>query len=48
MYDALNREERRIAVHLRAAKTFTPPAMRLLADVLSGMQEALEASADWE
>jgi hypothetical protein len=48
MYDALNQQERRLAVHLRAAKTFTPPAMRLLADVLSGMQEALETSDDWD
>jgi transcriptional regulator with XRE-family HTH domain len=47
MYDALN-QERKLAVHLRAAKTFTPPAMRLLADLLSGMQEALETSDDWD
>ncbi len=46
MYGALQRQERRVAVHLRAAKTFTPPAMRLLADLLADMQEALEASAD--
>jgi transcriptional regulator with XRE-family HTH domain len=48
MYEALNQQERRLAVHLRAAKTFTPPAMRLLADLLSDMQEALETSADWD
>jgi transcriptional regulator with XRE-family HTH domain len=48
MYDALNQQERRLAVHLRAAKTFTPPAMRVLADVLSGMQEALETSDSWD
>lgn len=47
MYDALQQQERRLAVHLRAAKTFTPPAMRLLADLLADMQEALENSDDW-
>lgn len=46
MYGALQRQERRLVVHLRAAKTFTPPAMRLLADLLSDMQEALETSTD--
>jgi len=43
MYDSLRREDRRLAVHLRAAKTFTPPAMRLLSDLLLEMQESLEA-----
>lgn len=44
MYEALHQQERRLAVHLRAAKTFTPPAMRLLGDLLADMQEALETS----
>jgi transcriptional regulator with XRE-family HTH domain len=35
--------DRRLAVHLRAAKTFTPPALRLLTDLLDEMQSALEA-----
>jgi transcriptional regulator with XRE-family HTH domain len=46
MYDALQQQDRRLAVHLRAAKTFTPPAMRLLGDLLVDMQEALETSPD--
>ncbi len=46
MYDALQQQERRLALHLRAAKTFTPPAMRLLGDLLVDMQEALEISPD--
>ena len=46
MYDALQQQERRLAVHLRAAKTFTPAAMRALTDLLTDMQEALEASTD--
>lgn len=48
MYDALQQQERRLAVHLRAAKTFTPPAMRLLADLLADMQEELETSTHWD
>lgn len=48
MYEALHQQERRLAVHLRAAKTFTPPAMRLFADLLVEMQEALETSTDWD
>ncbi len=32
-----------LAVHLRAAKTFTPPALRLLTELLDEMQGALEA-----
>jgi transcriptional regulator with XRE-family HTH domain len=46
MYDALQQQDRRLAVHLRAARTFTPPAMRLLGDLLADMQEALETSPD--
>ena len=48
MYEALQQQERRLAIHLRAAKTFTPPAMRLFGDLLTDMQEALETSADWD
>lgn len=48
MYDALQQQERQFAVHLRAAKTFTPSAMRLLAALLADMQAALEGSAEWE
>lgn len=44
MYDTLRRQDRQLAVHLRAAKTFTPPAMRLLGDLLVDMQDALEAA----
>lgn len=49
MYEALQQQERRLAVHLRAAKTFTPPAMRLFTHLLAHMQEALdETSIDWD
>ncbi|MHB8394702.1 MAG: helix-turn-helix domain-containing protein [Candidatus Dormibacteria bacterium] len=44
MYETLQQQDRRLAVHLRAAKTFTPPAMRLLADLLGQMQERLESA----
>jgi transcriptional regulator with XRE-family HTH domain len=43
MYNSLRREDRQLAVHLRAAKTFTPPAMQLLDELLVEMQVALEA-----
>lgn len=43
LYDSLAMPERRLAVHLRAAKTFTPPALKLLTDVLEEMQVALES-----
>ena len=46
MYETLQRQDRRLAVHLRAAKTFTPPALRLLTEILGEMQEALDFSAD--
>jgi transcriptional regulator with XRE-family HTH domain len=48
MYDALQQQDGRLAVHLRAARTFTPPAMRMLGDLLVDMQEALETSSDWD
>jgi len=43
MYGKLASERPRLAVHMRSAKTFTPAAGALLADILSGMQTALEA-----
>ena len=46
MYEALQQQDRRLAVHLRAAKTFTPSAMRLLGDLLIDMQEDIETSLD--
>ena len=47
MYERLHQQERRLAVHLRAAKTFRPQAMRLMGDLLNEMQDALEASEAW-
>lgn len=44
LYDSLAVRERRLAVHLRAAKTFSPPAMRLLAELLDEMRVALDSS----
>ena len=46
MYESLQRQDRRLAVHLRAAKTFNPPALRLLTEILGEMQEALDGSGD--
>ena len=43
LYESLATPDRRLAVHLRAAKTFNPPALRLLIDILDEMQGALEA-----
>lgn len=42
MYNKLVSERQRLAVHMRSAKTFTPAAGALLADILSDMQAALE------
>jgi transcriptional regulator with XRE-family HTH domain len=43
LYESLASPKRgRLAVHLRAAKTFSPPALRLLTNVLDEMQVALE------
>jgi transcriptional regulator with XRE-family HTH domain len=41
LYDNLATSDRGLALHLRAAKTFTPPALRLLTDLLHDMQTAL-------
>lgn len=44
LYESLAVKERRLTVHLRAAKTFTPAAMRLFTELLDQMQEALDSS----
>lgn len=41
LYQSLAATDRRLAVHLRAAKTFTPPALNLLGDLLEEMQAAI-------
>lgn len=43
LYQSLAAPDRRLAVHLRAAKTFTPPALNLLADLLGEMQAAIDS-----
>jgi transcriptional regulator with XRE-family HTH domain len=43
MYNKLAAERPRLAVHMRSAKTFTPAAGALLAEILNDMQAALEA-----
>jgi transcriptional regulator with XRE-family HTH domain len=45
LYQSLAATDRRLAVHLRAAKTFSPPALRLLTDLLDDMQASLESGA---
>lgn len=45
MYRNLASERPRVAVHLRSARTFTPAAGVLLADILSDMQSALRSPA---
>ena len=42
MYTTLARREERVAVHLRAAKTFTPPALNALTSLLDDLQRGLE------
>lgn len=42
LYDSLATTDRRLNVHLRAAKTFSPPALRLLTELLDDMQLALD------
>jgi transcriptional regulator with XRE-family HTH domain len=42
LYQNLASPQWRTAVHLRAAKTFLPPALRLLTDILDDMQTALD------
>lgn len=45
LYENLVSPERRLAVHLRAAKTFSPAALRVLSGILDDMQAALEREA---
>ncbi len=45
LYLSLASADRRVAVHLRAAKTFSPPALRLLTDILDEMRSALESNS---
>jgi transcriptional regulator with XRE-family HTH domain len=42
LYQSLAATDRRLAVHMRAAKTFTPPALNLLGDLLEEMQAAIQ------
>lgn len=42
MYATLARRDERVAVHLRAAKTFTPPALNALTSILDDLQQGLE------
>jgi transcriptional regulator with XRE-family HTH domain len=44
LYQSLASTDRQLAVHLRAAKTFSPPALRLLTNILDEMQLALEGN----
>jgi len=44
LYESLAVRERRLAIHLRAAKTFVPAAMNLLADILDDIQMELDSS----
>jgi len=46
MYHRLVSERPQVAIHLRAAKTFTPAAGVLLAEILSDIQSGLLASPD--
>jgi transcriptional regulator with XRE-family HTH domain len=45
LYESLASTDRRLAVHLRAAKTFSLPALRLLTDLLDEMQAAVEGES---
>jgi transcriptional regulator with XRE-family HTH domain len=45
LYTSLASPNRNLAVHLRAAKTFSPPALRLLTDILDEMQGELDAGS---
>lgn len=42
MYTTLARRDQRVAVHLRAAKTFTPRALTTLTSLLDDLQQGLE------
>lgn len=41
LYQSLASTDQQLAVHLRTAKTFEPPALRLLTDLLGDIQAAL-------
>lgn len=43
LYGTLAVKDREVTVHLRAAKTFTPEAARLLGEILTEIQNALES-----
>ena len=45
MYHRLVGEQPTLSLHLRSAKTFTPGASTLLADILSEMQSNLQAGS---
>lgn len=45
LYGNLAAKDRDVTVHLRAAATFTPEAARLLGEILSELQSALESGA---
>ncbi len=42
LYASLAVPDRRFAIHLRAAKTFTPAALNVMSDLLDEMQDSLE------
>jgi transcriptional regulator with XRE-family HTH domain len=44
LYQSLASTDRRLAVHLRAAKTFSPPALFLITDILNEIQVSLDNS----
>lgn len=46
LYESLASSGPRIALHLRAAKTFSPPALRLLTDILGDIQNALDLEGE--
>ena|SRR5579872_595413 len=48
LYWSLSVKERRLAVHLKAAKTFVPGAMSLLAGILDDIEAALNARENGE
>ena len=46
LYEALAAPERRLALHLKTAKTFTPAALRLFTEILDDIQGALDGAAE--
>lgn len=45
LYGTLAKKDAEVTVHLRAAKTFTPRAAKLLGEILSEMQRQLESGS---